>query len=869
MDFLSSLNSAHILIAESNPDDMALLATTLQDAGYNVQKAYYAGDALFAIEHGQFDLALINVSIADRDQMPLVERLTTLPRAALLRWIALVGEQDDKPQRFLRQGAAAYLTHPVAPRILLRQVENVLGGEEPLPNDTKTDSQNVNPILKRKLKEQQTLSALVRSLSAVLDLDALLTQVVDAAVSLCNAEEGLLLLPDREEQVLYVRAVKGIDRETARNFRIKTKDTLAGQVFRTGQPILIGDQGWQKVKTEYLVKSLLYVPMSSKGETIGVLGVNNKNTDRTFTEDDTELLQDLAAHAAIAIENARLYEQSVLRTRELSTLVEAGEAVNSTLALDRVLSIIAGQMISTLNVHQCYIGEWSPQSAELRTLALRYRTLWQSGEGPVLSLKQNPAIEQAFNRRRPVLLPLNRQHAEHPLAAWLPHTYTAQGMVHMPLFSQDYLLGMITLYHIHRPSPERSYPFAAQIQQLAMEAAVDLADSSIEKHQQSLFRVVHQILDRAGADWCEMALWDVGLRQFNTLISYGEAIWPETPKPALDLARFPLLERVLSEGRAFTSAAEDFSFLSQPCRGKSFLGVPLVIKGAVGGLVILTDTLYERNFSRRELELAQALVSQAANALDNARLFRNLELSLEELHRTQSKLVQTARLSAMGELAAAVAHQINNPLTTILGDTELILQDLPQTDANYEALEAISRAGKRAHEVVRRLLTMARQAPFEEALEPLDVNETINNTLTLVKSHIQQGSVSLSVDLTDNLPPVIGVQGLLEDVWLNLLLNARDAVADRSPAEIGIATTYQPDEEQIEIIVWDNGIGIPEEQQAQIFEPFFTTKSIGEGTGLGLHICGQAVEKCQGSIRVESHYNEGTRFIVRLPIYDR
>ena len=131
----------------------------------------------------------------------------------------------------------------------------------------------------------------------------LLTQVVDAAVSLSHAEEGLLLLPDEEDQTLLIRAAKGLDTETARNFRIKTQDSLAGTVYRSGRPVLVGDQGPQKVKTEYLVKSLLYVPLSIKGEIIGVLGVNNKYTDRTFSQHDLELLQDLAAHAAIAIEN--------------------------------------------------------------------------------------------------------------------------------------------------------------------------------------------------------------------------------------------------------------------------------------------------------------------------------------------------------------------------------------------------------------------------------------------------------------------------------------------------------------------------------------------------------------------------------------
>jgi len=216
-----------------------------------------------------------------------------------------------------------------------------------------------------------------------------------------------------------------------------------------------------------------------------------------------------------------------------------------------------------------------------------------------------------------------------------------------------------------------------------------------------------------------------------------------------------------------------------------------------------------------------------------------------------------------------VAHQINNPLTTILVDTELLLADLPPDHPDREGLEAVQRAGKRALEVVRRLLTMARQQTGEETPEPQDVNATIRNTLMLVESHIRQGRIALTIDLADDLPPVAAVSGQLEDVWLNLLLNARDAVADRPDPHIGIVTRYDPARDGVEVIIWDNGSGIPPELQEQVFEPFFTTKPLGEGTGLGLHICKQVIRKCSGSINVQSAYNEGARFTIFLPAWGR
>ncbi len=872
MDFLSRLNAVRVLVAESSPDEMDHTTSILEGAGYNVHKAYYATDAVFALNNNRFDLALVDAQMFDPEKRALTAQMY---RYAPMRWIALVDAQYAEPERLLRQGAAALVRRPFRADVFLQQIEEILEGHAtPPPVHAAPPARSegdMRSLLEQRLVEHQTLSALARMLSAELDLDSLLGQVVDAAVRLCNAEEGLLLLPDEEGTALYIRAVKGIDSETAQNFRIKTQDTLAGKVFQTGQPILVGDQGWQKVKTEYLVKSLLYVPLSLKGKTIGVLGVNNKQSERTFSGHDSELLQDLAAHAAIAIENARLYEESVLRARELSFLAQAGEAANSTLDIDEVLSIIAGQLMSTLDVAQCYIGEWHPDQQQLRTLATCYRAVWRAGEGYSFSLNASPEIEQSLNQQQ-ISLTTPSPGDDPALGVWMPHRYRAGKVAYLPLFAQGQALGIVTFSYlaVSWPKPEQLQAVRGPLQQIALDMVVTLAgpDATAAQPQKTLFRSAQRILDTAKADWCEVALWNPAQRCFNTMLSYGKAIWREGLEPGLSLDQSPHLRRIMTDQTALTSTlADDLQYLKGLGYGKSILGLPLLIRGRTAGLVLLTDTLHKRRFSRREIKLAHALVLQAANALSNARLYRDLQNSLAELHRTQTRLVQSARMSAMGELAAAVAHQINNPLTTVLGDTELVLGDLSPDDPNVESLQAIHRAGKRAHEVVRRLLTMARQQSPNEQRVPLDVNETINGTLMLVKSHVTHGNVALSVDLEDNLPKVLGVQGQLEDVWMNLLLNARDAVSQTALPEIGIISTCDRNQEQITVTIWDNGTGIPEDMQSRIFEPFFTTKPAGEGTGLGLHICRQIVEKCGGTIYLQSAHHEGTRFIIYLPVF--
>ncbi|MBZ0290016.1 MAG: HAMP domain-containing histidine kinase, partial [Anaerolineae bacterium] len=203
----------------------------------------------------------------------------------------------------------------------------------------------------------------------------------------------------------------------------------------------------------------------------------------------------------------------------------------------------------------------------------------------------------------------------------------------------------------------------------------------------------------------------------------------------------------------------------------------------------------------------------------------------------------------------------------ILVDTELMLLDEPQNSRNYRSLVAISRAGKRAASVVRRLLATARPAEENAPIERIDVVDTIEGILSLVRQHIESDRIRVLSRFPEVRPPAVwSVQGQLDDIWLNLLLNAHDALVGRENAQVGIEVEYTRGQPYIDVVVWDNGPGIPKDIQTEIFKPFFTTKPVGEGTGLGLHISRQVVERVGGEISVESAEEAGTRFLVRLPV---
>ncbi len=236
-----------------------------------------------------------------------------------------------------------------------------------------------------------------------------------------------------------------------------------------------------------------------------------------------------------------------------------------------------------------------------------------------------------------------------------------------------------------------------------------------------------------------------------------------------------------------------------------------------------------------------------------------------EERRLESSLMQAGKLAAIGQLAAGVAHEINNPLTAINANAEMLKMLMPIEDENYEAVELIARAGDRAAKVVRGLLDFARQEQYDFALGNL--NQSIKEALQLVNYQLQSASIEVTTDFDETLPETVSSWEHLKSVWLNLLLNARDAVQSLpTDRHIELITRSTPDPDYVQIHIRDNGKGMSDAERAHIFEPFYTTKDPGKGTGLGLATCHRIIEQHGGVIDVVSQPLEGTSFIVRLPI---
>ncbi|HBZ86247.1 MAG: hypothetical protein A2509_10180 [Candidatus Edwardsbacteria bacterium RIFOXYD12_FULL_50_11] len=235
----------------------------------------------------------------------------------------------------------------------------------------------------------------------------------------------------------------------------------------------------------------------------------------------------------------------------------------------------------------------------------------------------------------------------------------------------------------------------------------------------------------------------------------------------------------------------------------------------------------------------------------------------EELKAAQDQLIQTEKLSSLGKMAAGIAHEINNPLTSILINSHLMSEKIKGRSKTKESLQLIIDETSRCSSIVKRLLEFSRQSPPEK--KPEDINSLILMLLKLFKNQLLFNRIDLKVNLDKRLPQVVVDANKIKQVFTNILVNAIDAMPQGGTLKVG--TGVSSDLRFAEIFFQDNGIGIPKDIVNKVFDPFFTTKGI-KGTGLGLAISYGIIQQHNGAIEIINQKTKGVRVLVRLPISD-
>ena len=573
-------------------------------------------------------------------------------------------------------------------------------------------------------------------LGSTLDGGELLSLILEQLSQVIHHDTCSVLL--QEDDSLRVVAVRGWpEGEDALGHAFNLEEaSLSAHVLSDREPLVIanvhGDSGWARPGFGEHIRAWIGAPLIAKDEAIGLLCVDSRSPG-AYTEEDAELVMAFANHAAIAIENARLYEASQRRLRQLTALQEVSLKVGDSLELPTVLDAIAGSALRLVDADDVHIFLYDDERDELHF-----------GAG---MMRDGKLLEAPVSVPRPDGVTYTVAHSGQPVVTNDPLRY--------PLFG-----------------PEKS--------------------------------------------------------------SWG-------------------LE--------------------------ALVGLPLKHGGRVVGVLNVACTGPHR-FTADEVGALDLLAQRAAVAIENAQLvdrlrdserrtrvlYEELRQRLKELQTTQARLVQSEKMAAVGQLVSGVAHELNNPLTTVIGYTQLMLQANELSDEVRKDAQRIYDAAERSAEIVRSLLTFARQRKPERALT--NVNDAIEEALSLRRYQLRVESIELVCDLDPSLPLIMANPHRLQEVVLNLVINGEQAILEtQTGGRLVIRSRARPGVARIE--VEDSGPGIPEEVMPHIFEPFFTTKEVGQGTGLGLSICYGIVEEHGGHIWAESRQgpaDHGTTFIVELPV---
>jgi signal transduction histidine kinase len=243
---------------------------------------------------------------------------------------------------------------------------------------------------------------------------------------------------------------------------------------------------------------------------------------------------------------------------------------------------------------------------------------------------------------------------------------------------------------------------------------------------------------------------------------------------------------------------------------------------------------------------------------------QELQARINAQREAEARLIQAAKLAAVGEMAAGIAHEMNNPLTSVVGFTELALEELPKEANARKDLELVLQEARRARSVVRRLLDFARQTETMRA--NADINEIVDDVLMLTRHLIQTNRIELVVRLGENLKWALVDRNQIKQVVINLINNALYATSEGGRILVQTEEQSRFGKSWLTLTVRDNGIGIPPENLEKIFEPFFTTRGDQGGTGLGLSVTYGIVTDHGGMIEVESQVHVGSTFVVWLPL---
>jgi GAF domain-containing protein/signal transduction histidine kinase len=754
----------------------------------------------------------------------------------------------------------------------------------------------------RRRREAEELAQVARMLTESLDVSEVADRVVRSVLPIFGVDAaGLRLMraDGKLEAIAWAGSAIGffqpghvlgpgdglVARAVAEGRAVYTRDVLNDQKLTLTEDL-------RTRLVESGTRALLAAPLRAKGELIGVLAVASRSI-HDFSDDDASLLQAFADQAALAMQNARLYGDATRRQRESEEIARVAQTLTGSLDEHDIAQRIVASVLPVLHA-----------------LTLGFRLLQPDGSLKAIAQTQAPGVSPLHSHAippghgvsgrvvaegRPVISAdvLNDPHillnAEMRRVA---ENSKIGAFVSVPLRLRGQVIGVLSAGDT--TGRQFTEVEVALLQTFADQAALALDHTRLYgqtrqrlRHVEFIREVVEQILvpftledrlnliARKAAELFDADRACVGLRpegQGHLVVRAGHRLSGEELGETVELGDGALgLAAAKREG----VLANDYA--SWPGRRRhavnpellesvrATIAYPLLIRGeAIGALSVAYLGGENRCFVAEDLDRLATLAAPAALAIEHSRLFDELAERVRQLQETQAQLVQAGKLSAVGQLVSGVAHELNNPLSVVIGYGQLLKgKTLPPELRG--PIDLIVAQGERMAKIVQGLLLFSRQRKPERA--PVDLPAVIEQTVALRTTRLRLSGIRLLTEHAPDVPPAEGDVHQLQQVFLNLLLNAEHAILAAGKGDtirIRAHPRIEGDRRWVVVEFEDNGPGIPSEIMPRIFEPFFTTKKVGEGTGLGLSVSYGIVQQHGGRLTGESAPGR-TVFTIELP----
>ncbi len=785
------------------------------------------------------------------------------------------------------------------------------------------DLQRQNEIIRRsaeaalaeRTRQLEAVRAISQEITRELDLPVLLSLITRRATELVGAESGIVYLWDEAGEILIPKAWHGLE-DWIQEVRLRRGEGIAGIIVEGRAGLTLNDyRSSPHAHPLFLertrITAVIAEPLLYRDRFVGVITINHEGTGRIFTERDRETLTLLTTQAAIAIENARLHDATVRRAQHLATLTDLTRTlttlVNPQTVAEEILTAV--QVLIPGSAGRLY--ERTGETEELRLVASL--GLRDPDGGIVRRLRPGEGlIGAAAAEQEPILSQDVTQDPRFINKAWA----AAEGLVTcivLPLVFGARVSGVLAIYTraphaftTEEVSALRS--FAGQAAIAIENARLYEASERTAREARSLYEVAHSLttsLEPAevlhliavkttallGTAHAQVVLWDEATQNLRLGAAYG------TEADRVRDQEFRLGEGVNGVVAQTRTALVVNDYQAFPHRVKELthlvavVGVPLLYRDRLLGVLTTHATQPGAAFTPDHLALLTSFADQAATAIENARLYEDLRRQMAEQQRALARLVQSARMVSVGLLAGGVAHDINNPLCIISNHLQLLRLQARDLHPTLEAtLEAIEASADRIAGKIRALLEYAGRRPGER--KPTPVNETVRRILSLVETHPLYRHLRMKADLAPDLSLLSVDEAAWEQVILELLTNAREAMPDggsvtvtsrlvpkgtgepeiRGTGEASVPNLRVTDAPipaerwWVQVLVEDDGPGIAPADLPRLFDPFFTTKGRGGGMGLGLRIARDILTEHGGNLRVESDGRRGTRAVIELPV---